>query len=119
MAHLYGSGGNEPSADKNQESTQVINDPELEGKTPEFVEQMIEDLNEVRRELSLLFSQMFAPVTTFGMESLQAERQAIINHKRMLELEEKEYELATNIRRYAVLIWPAASNALQGLGVES
>ena len=80
---------------------------------------MIEDLNEVRRELSLLFSQMFAPVTTFGMESLQDERQAIINHKRMLELEEKEYELATNIRRYAVLIWPAASNALQGLGVEA
>lgn len=118
MTDPYGSGGNQPSADKNQESTQVIT-PDLEGKTPEFLQQLLDDLDEVRRELGLLWAMMYPPVTTFGVEMLQDEKQVIINRKRMQELDEKEYELRAEIKKLSTLIWPESSNALQGLGVET
>jgi len=118
MPDLYGSGGNQPSADKNQESTQTIT-PDLEGKTPEFLQQLLDDLDEVRSELGLLFAQMFPPAQTFGVQMLEDEKQQIINRKRMEELEEKEYQLRAEIKKLSTLIWPESSNALQGLGVES
>ena len=119
MTDLYGSGGNQPSADRNQESTQVINDPELEGKTPEFVQQMLDDLDEIRRELGLIYAQMFPPVSTFGIEMLEDEKKLILLRKRRDELDEKEYQLRAEIKKLSVLIWPESSNALQGLGVEA